>query len=96
MIAALASMISMDTWPLYDDERKKALLKLRHWYKATLDWAKIYEDDNHSLRTRNLLEDIERVARDIGEEDSGWQWYDDWDDEMNAIWATMKRMGVIE
>jgi len=95
MYDPIVSMIAMDMWThLQDTKRKEALIVLRHYYLRTLRWSKEYEDDNLSLRTRNLMEDIAALVADIGDDDSTWQWYQDWDDELNAIKATMSRMGI--
>ena len=69
---------------------------LSKWYRVTLQWADENEPSGYSPRTKNLLEDINRVLKLIENGSSKSDWETSWVDEIEAINETMNRLGIVQ
>ena len=88
---------STDIWGHMHGAAASLLTKsLSRWYRTTLQWADENESSGYSPRTKNLLEDIDRVLKLIENDSSKSGWETSWVDEIEAIDETMNRLGIVQ
>lgn len=89
-------MIFTDTWAHIAGAVRSTSLKVLHdWEGIVTRWANDAEPTGYSLRTKNLLDDIDRAAYMIKNDPCDWDWEEEWDDEIEMIGNTMNRMGIV-
>ena len=90
------NMIFTDTWAHMSGAVRSTSLKvLGDWERMVIRWSMVHEPTGLSLRTKNLLDDIDRVTFMIENDPCDWGWEEEWGDEIEAIGATMNRMGIV-
>ena len=89
-------MIFSDTWAhMAGAVRSTSLKVLGDWERMVIRWSMKHEPTGLSLRTKNLLDDIDRVTSMIENDPCDYGWEEEWGDEIEAIGATMNRMGIV-
>ncbi len=89
-------MIFSDTWAHMAGAVKSTSLKvLNDWERLVITWSIEQEPSGLSLRTKNLLDDIDRVTFMIENDSCDWDWEEEWGEEIEMIGNTMNRMGIV-
>jgi hypothetical protein len=89
-------MIFSDTWAHMAGAIRSTSLKVLHdWERMVIRWSMKHEPDGLSLRTKNLLDDIDRVTCMIEDDPCDYGWEEQWGEEIELIGDTMNRMGIV-
>ena len=89
-------MIFTDTWAHMAGAVRSTSLKVLHdWERMVIRWSMKHEPDGLSLRTKNLLDDIDRVTSMIEDDPCDYGWEEQWGEEIELIGDTMNRMGIV-
>ncbi len=89
-------MIFPDTWAHMAGAVRSTSLKVLHdWERMVIRWSIKHEPDGLSLRTKNLLDDIDRVTSMIEDDPFDYGWEEQWGEEIEMIGDTMNRMGIV-
>ena len=89
-------MIYSDSWAHMGGVVRKTSVKvLCDWYRMVLRWSDENEPQGPSLRTHNLMDDINRVLRMMENNPCDYDWDEQWGDEVEMIGDTMNRMGIV-
>ena len=91
----MLGMIYSDSWAHIGSVVRQTSIKvLCDWYRMVLRWSDEYEPSGPSLRTRNLMEDIDRLLYVIENDPFDYGWDHQWGEEIEMIGDTMNRMGI--